>query len=470
MRWSDPAALMCWIKEAQRGLTMRLLLTFMAGFVLLVIMIHLYFVWRAPNILIHAVLDEQMDYLLDSTQRTRAGLPEIIPDNDNAAWILQALRDDLGMAITDSRGHVVAEMDPRGRGLFPEDMTRLPLNQLATMDSASGVFSYVFSQSMPSGFSGFRAHVAISSRLVDIFWLTDIEPLLCVVLLVSILSLILVSVVVLYTIRVMLAPLKRLSRQARDIHPGNLQQRLPTARLPREVEPLVSAFNGTLARLEAGFQVQQELLATTAHELKTPLALLRGEVEMQLPDSAARQQLLDDVDHIVRQVHQILHFAEVREQQNYQFAAVDTIEQTGEVIQRLQRHPAWRQRVINFDFSAVKNADIRADAGAFYILVKNLLENALVHGPADQPVEIILTEQTLRVRDYGPGISGDMKDKVFERFWRADQQSQGAGLGLAICREVALAHGWQLIIEQDWPGTGFCLSFVETPATSETTD
>src|SRR5690606_10839049 len=100
--------------------------------------------------------------------------------------------------------------------------------------------------------------------------------------------------------------------------------------------PLVHSFNSALDRLERGYRVQQEFLATAAHELKTPLALIRAQVELR-GESDDRDSLLGDVEHMSRQVQQLLLLAEASEVQNYGFAIIDVQEVAQDVVAYLQR-------------------------------------------------------------------------------------------------------------------------------------
>ena len=92
--------------------------------------------------------------------------------------------------------------------------------------------------------------------------------------------------------------------------------------MPTEISPLVDSFNRVLERLERGYRLQQEFLANAAHELKTPLALIRAQIELPV-EIEDRESLLSDVEHMTRQVQQLLLLAEASERQNYNFAPVD---------------------------------------------------------------------------------------------------------------------------------------------------
>jgi len=211
--------------------------------------------------------------------------------------------------------------------------------------------------------------------------------------------------------------------------------------------PMVDAFNQALDRLERGYRVQQDFLASAAHELKTPLALIRAQVELDGSNGKAdRQALLRDIDFMARQVHQLLQLAEVSEPRNYVFEPVDVESVAGEVTGYLGRLAERRAVRLELDLSAPAGPQpLQADRSALFILLKNLVENALQHTPAGAVVRVKADADGLSVQDEGSGIADEHLPKLFTRFWRGPQRrDEGAGLGLAICQEIAAAHGWAL--------------------------
>lgn len=100
----------------------------------------------------------------------------------------------------------------------------------------------------------------------------------------------------------------------------------------------------------------------------------------------------------------------------------------------------------------------RADRGALFTLLKNLLENAIQHSRAGGVVQLCADANLISVQDEGSGVSPEDLPKLFTRFWRsADRRDLGAGLGLAICREIATVHGWDLQAKRGEPGMIFAL-------------
>lgn len=258
------------------------------------------------------------------------------------------------------------------------------------------------------------------------------------------------------TLRYSLKPLKGISEAAAAISPRSLHARLQTQVVPAEISPLVDSFNRALERLDQGYRVQKEFLGNAAHELKTPLALIRAQIELMEGDDNDRRALLSDVEYMARQVQQLLLLAEASEAHNYDFANVQVQEVAGEAAAYLQRMA--EAAGVCLTVSSAGNIEWKADRGALFTLLKNLLENAIQHAPTATTVEVEVQRDALTVRDCGPGLDPAQLPLLFERFWRAaDRRDHGAGLGLSICQEIALAHGWRLTVERANPGLRFRL-------------
>lgn len=262
------------------------------------------------------------------------------------------------------------------------------------------------------------------------------------------------------TLRQLVKPIREASQAAAGITPQNLTTRLSLQGIPSEMRPLVASFNDALARLEEGYLAQQTFLAAAAHELQTPLTLIRGQIEMQ-PASPDTHQILHDVDAMSRQVRQLLHLMEASVLQSYEFSQVDLERVVRNVASHLARSAAARDVTIETSLPAA-GKQIRADEGGLFILLKNLLENALAFAPRGSTVVIMADASSISVSDEGPGIDEAHLPFIFNRFWRApNNRAEGCGLGLAICKEIVLAHGWRLAAERTQPGTLFTIRFSE---------
>ncbi|HEY0680988.1 MAG TPA: ATP-binding protein [Steroidobacter sp.] len=269
------------------------------------------------------------------------------------------------------------------------------------------------------------------------------------------------TLVVYLTVNRMVRPLRQASEVAARIGPQNLATRLRTDGLPTELVPLIVSFNAALERLEVGFRVQQEFLASAAHELKTPLALLQAEIE--LGGAANTEYLLRDTALMARIVHQLLHLAEVSEGHNYTFTPISLQAEVREAVEYLKRLADQHSVRVELEMEA-DDTVIDADRGAVFVLVKNLLENAIHHAPPGSAVRVSVGPHGFKVRDEGPGVTKADEPHLFQRFWRAEgQDSNGAGLGLTICKQICQAHRWQIYYEA--APTGAC--FVVSTASAE---
>lgn len=260
------------------------------------------------------------------------------------------------------------------------------------------------------------------------------------------------------TLQRMLKPLRIASQEALRITPQTLDARVRTDGLPKELAPLVDAFNHALDRLQTGFRTQQEFLANAAHELKTPLALIRAQIELE-PSDQRNPYLLQDVDRMARQVQQLLHLAEASEPRNYHPEPVDPQAAVAEVCGYMER--VARQGGVRI----VQQVDAagpgwQADRGALFTLFKNLLENAIQHSPQGGVVTVAADADAggFSVADRGAGVAPADLGRLFDRFWRgASRRDEGAGLGLSICQEIARAHGWRIEAAPGADGVGLVM-------------
>ncbi|WP_311221101.1 MULTISPECIES: HAMP domain-containing sensor histidine kinase [unclassified Acidovorax] len=225
----------------------------------------------------------------------------------------------------------------------------------------------------------------------------------------------------------------------------------------------MEAFNHALDRLQTGFRTQQEFTANAAHELKTPLALIRAQIELE-PSDQRNPYLLQDVDRMARQVQQLLHLAEASEPRNYHIEAVLPQAAVAEVCDYMDR--VARQSGVRIAHQVDAAAgDWQADRGALFTLFKNLLENAIQHSPPDTVVTVLADASGFTVSDQGPGVAPPDLPRLFERFWRgASRRDEGAGLGLSICQEIARAHGWTMQTGPGPTGLEMRVRFAGAPA------
>jgi signal transduction histidine kinase len=309
---------------------------------------------------------------------------------------------------------------------------------------------------VPHGHDVFYAQTATSARLVDAMIGAKVNQIPVIVKVTIFVATIIFGLTLTLTAHRVLKPLREVSSAAALITPRNLTTRLSLNGIPSEIKPLINAFNDALGRLENGFFVQQQFLASAAHELQTPLTLIRGQIELE-PEIKHRELLFHEVDLMARQVRQLLHLAEVSEPQNLSFGEVDSVDVAQDVVAYLARKTDRKQVKLRLQVQ-VEPPPIWADRSALFILLKDIVENAINVSPPNSAVLLIIDNASIHVRDEGPGIRQDHLPFLFTRFWRApDASHDGAGLGLAICKEIAIAHEWRLTVNSLVSGTQFSI-------------
>lgn len=378
-------------------------------------------------------------------------------DEDDLAWVFDSLRREAAYSVLDDAGNA-ALLSPAGEKIWPAGEGLPHLVRERFEFEHEGVTLYGVTAPVKHGGRTWYFQVAASTRLMALLHRVAL-PLVGVGVTVFGLVLLLAFGLCAYiTLRYTLKPLRDVSESAAAISPRSMHARLNTEAVPVEIAPLVESFNRVLERLEQGYRVQQEFLGNAAHELKTPLALIRAQIELKEEDAGDEDSLLSDVEYMTRQVQQLLLLAEASEVRNYKLAIVGVQGIADEAAAYLQRmaEAAGVQLMVS---AAVEGVEWEADRGALFTLLKNLLENAIQHAPAKTPVRVEIQRDALTVRDLGPGVDAAQLPLLFERFWRgAHRRDHGAGLGLAICHEIAVAHGWRLTAERAEPGLRFSLS------------
>jgi heavy metal sensor kinase len=264
-----------------------------------------------------------------------------------------------------------------------------------------------------------------------------------------------------------LAPLGWMAEQARLIGGGNLDTRLEIGRAAEELEVLSGSFNELLARLEQTFAVMRRFVADASHELRTPIAVIRGEADVALSQERSageyRQTLaviLDESRRLSRLVDDLLNLARAdagsARLQVREFYFGDLLRDCCRSVQALAV-----ARGIAVECRSPEDVPYRGDEELLHRLTMNLLDNAIRHTPPGGRVEIALETSgaglRMRVSDTGTGIAPEALPHLFERFYRGDparsRQDGGFGLGLAIVKWVAESHGGTVDVSSQ-PGAG----------------
>jgi signal transduction histidine kinase len=249
-----------------------------------------------------------------------------------------------------------------------------------------------------------------------------------------------------------LLPLRRASEIAQQIAPNRTDVRLPVNEIPSEVHPLLTAVNQALDRLDQGFRVQRDFTADAAHELRTPLSILRTRLDT-LDDQRVAKVLRDDIEAINRIVGQLLDIAELDALTVDPLELADARGVCAEVVEYIAPLALAQGREIAL-LGVSKPVWVKGNSEMMKRAIRNLAENAIKHTPQGTTIEFIVEESgIIRVRDRGPGISDGDHDLIFRRFWRRDRSRQGStGLGLSIVQRIVELHGARIVVENGASG------------------
>ncbi len=242
-------------------------------------------------------------------------------------------------------------------------------------------------------------------------------------------------------------PVVAASSLAGEIGPDRIELRLPERAMPLEVLPLVRAVNRALDRLDAGFRAQREFTADAAHELRTPLAILRTQIDM-IEDGEIAEPLRHDVESMSRLVNQLLEISELDSFFISEGEIADLVAIAAEVAAFLAPLAVSQGKTFAVT-GARRPVRVRGNSDAIARAVRNLAENALAHTAPSTTVELAVHSQgTIRVLDRGPGVPKTEREHIFDRFWRRDRRRSGhAGLGLAIVARIVEMHGASIAVE-----------------------
>jgi two-component system, OmpR family, sensor histidine kinase TctE len=256
-----------------------------------------------------------------------------------------------------------------------------------------------------------------------------------------------IALVVVFVVQRATRPVRALS-QALGLRSENDLSPLPTEGAPRELLPLLDAANQHMQRLSHLLAHQKRFVRDTSHQLRTPLAVLKTQVQSARRGDVPPQQALEEIGHTVDRATELAN-------QMLALAKVEQLRQDG-------RPPVidWSQvvRAVALDLSALiadrsidfsidtQAAPVQAHEWALRELSRNLLHNAIKNTPTGANLSVVVAvdaqSATLTVRDEGPGISPALRERLFPPFVTDQQQApgvSGSGLGLAICREIVLS-------------------------------
>jgi two-component system OmpR family sensor kinase len=272
----------------------------------------------------------------------------------------------------------------------------------------------------------------------------------------------LLMIVIWWVVSASLQPVRRTRDELAKRQPETLSPVSETG-LPDEIRPLVHELNLLLERTRRAFATQKRFVGDAAHELRSPLAALRLQLQaLQRPgDEAAHrvavERLSAGIDRASRLIEQLLSMA------RHDTAATQVPPKRVEIVQLMRQSisdilPEANAKAMDIGMEGAPDAWVRGDPDAIALLARNLLDNAIKYTPAEGRIDVLIEAYgdavTLIVDDSGPGIPPAERERVFDRFYRAqNHDAVGSGLGLSIVEAVARRHGATIFLE-DAPSLG----------------
>ena len=275
------------------------------------------------------------------------------------------------------------------------------------------------------------------------------------------LTLILASIGGLYLSGKALFPVRTIIEQMKNLNPSNLSERLPVSDNQDEIQRLTVTLNELLERLQQTFISQERFVADASHQLKTPLAILRGELDVlkSRPRSNAEikeflNSATQELAYLSNMVEDLLLLARVDVgSSSLSIHKVRLDELLLDIISRLEFLAKSKNTTIRFDISPSSEEaqetdfEVQGDHDLLQSMFRNLIDNAIKYSPESSPIEVKLEahpkEIYVFIKDYGLPIPAKDQEKIFDRFFRAENHHKaipGTGLGLTIARRIAEAH------------------------------
>jgi two-component system, OmpR family, sensor histidine kinase TctE len=253
------------------------------------------------------------------------------------------------------------------------------------------------------------------------------------------LALVLISLLVTpWIVRQALAGVSKTAKEAEQINANRRGQRLSEEHVPSEIAPLVRAVNDAFRRLDEGYEQQRRFTASAAHELRTPIAILRLKIDTATEPST--RKLSADVARLSNLAEQMLDI------QRLDANRLDELVDLGVLARNVAADlaPLLIASQCAIEVQIERASSLRGDVGAIERVMTNLIQNAVEHG--GRHVIMRVTGSGFEVEDDGPGIPPEERERVFEPFHRLRPRSTGSGLGLNLVQQIVERHDGRVSI------------------------
>lgn len=272
---------------------------------------------------------------------------------------------------------------------------------------------------------------------------------------------------------VALKPVKKLASLIQNINTNHLHTRIEGFSSKDEIGSLADSFNQMMEKLERAFTQQKQFSSNAAHELKTPLAAIRTNIEvLNLSENPDQKEYQETIEVIQRNTERLINLVDgllrINDEKKMLICeSIDTEQMLEEIIELLKYEIKKNDLKIQIDN---KLPVLYGSASSFYTVLENLIENAIKYNKKEGIVQIVLKEEAgqtiIQVKDTGEGIKEEDLTHIFEPFYRTDpsrsRKAGGSGLGLALVQNIVeIWHGEILVESKHGEGTCFLVTIPE---------
>ncbi len=447
---------------------------------------------------LHSYLLKQVDSQLSDiangslARLDRAGIEAATPQSDEGQTFrpvrpLTNVPTSTMVTLLDLDGNTVAALGGEMMSMMGSDGTTFTHLTASQVKATNGIpFTVIglrdrpdfraIAKMLPSGLGS----VVISTSLDGVE--TTQRQLQGFFILVTMIVLLLIAVVARWIIRISLKPLREVEHTAAAIADGDYSARLPEVDESTEVGRLSASLNTMLGKIEDSFALRiasesrlRRFVADASHELRTPLTAIRGFAELHRQGAVTGEEKTRElVGRIEKEsirmstlVEDLLLLARMDQAPQFNQEAVDLDKLVNDCV--ASARAAGPHHSITIDLGDEEENYILGDESRIHQALQNLLANARTHTPAGTSIFVSVSgtaeEKIISVRDNGPGMSPEVQEKIFERFYRADPSrvrsgGEGSGLGLSIVDAIMKAHGGTVTLNSEvGEGSTFTLHF-----------
>jgi heavy metal sensor kinase len=477
--------------------------TAVLALVLIVLSVITYFIfWRSTLQRTDVNLSELSEAFLttlDAEVKDQSG-PDSLKLAGQVAITEHRFRDHV-FAIFDESGRIVVssqDVPPAAAATGSPVAGALPSPSFQRFLEASSRTEHLFGnvKGGEDGYRGFARHFSSDGKTYILVILQSLHPqeemleeVTSTFAWVIPIAIVLASVGGYFLARKSLAPVVAMSRQAGRIGAANLHERLAVQNDRDELGQLARSFNSLLDRLSQSFERQQRFMAGASHELRTPVAILRGEAEVALSQqSRSPEEYRESLGVLHQEAERLTHIVDDLFTLTRADAGQYPLQPRDFYLDELVAECVHSARTlalakkISLNFEEASESPIHADESLLRRMILNLLDNAIKSTAEGGRVTVTCSrageEYALSIMDTGGGIPADLQPRIFERFFRADKARSraendggGAGLGLSISRWIAEAHHGSLeLARSDSIGSTFTAYLPAAPSLSASSD